>query len=92
MNTFSAVSRYDRRSTAQEGTYRFLTLEECKSLSGRVLALGADGRVAQVHITSVKTWKTRPDVRIGWKFGLYEYGAELITPDAPNDFFVVEVL
>jgi hypothetical protein len=50
-----------------------------------------NGRIAEVKITSVKTWKTRPDVGVGWKYGLYEYGRETFTPTRENVFFVSEV-
>lgn len=91
MNTFCASSRYDYRKEQAQRLYRFATLEECKHLSGTVNALGKDGKVANVKITSLKTWKTRPDVKVGWKFGLYEYGQELITKDDDNKFFVIEI-
>ena len=89
--TFLAASRYDRSANPEKKQYRFLTLAECKSLSGHAETIDRHGRIADITITSVKTWKTRPDVRIGWKFGLFEYGQETITRDEDNRFFVVEV-
>jgi len=91
--TFEAVSRYDRHANPEKKCYRFLTLNECKALDSgnHAQILDQFGRVAEVKITSVKTWKTRPDVQIGWKFGLYEYGKELITQDSDNRFLVTEV-
>lgn len=89
---FFASRRSDRHANPVKGQYRFLTLEECKSLHGRVDVLDRNGQVCQVSITSVKTWKTRPDVRIGWKYGLYEYGQELITCDADNSMFLFEMI
>lgn len=86
-----ASSRYDKSKNPEVKEYRLLTLAECKALHGHALVLDRNGRVARVAITSVKTWKTRPDVRIGWKFGLYEYGNDLITSDSDNTFFVMEV-
>ncbi len=36
----------------------------------------ADGTARKAKVTSVKTWKTRPDeVLVNTKRGLYEYGA-----------------
>lgn len=90
MNTFKAASRYDKKSTEKE--YRLLTLEECKKLSGHCDVIDRNGKIAHVKITSLKTWKTRQDVKVGWKFGLYEYGQELITNDSDNRFFVIEVI
>lgn len=91
MNTVMAKSRYDKSKSATESEFRFLTLAECKQLSGQATVLDLHGQWAHVKITSLKTWKTRPDVRIGWKFGLYEYGQELITCDDDNHFFIVSV-
>lgn len=91
MDTFTAISRYDKSTHPTTQNYRFLTLAECKALSGRAQAIDRHGRIANVKITSVKTWKTRPDVRVGWKFGLYEFGQELITSDSDNTFFVLPV-
>lgn len=90
LKSFTAPSRYDGKNVM---TVRFLTQQECKELSvgAHSLALGEDGRVARVKITSLKTWKTRTDVEIGWKFGLYTSGKELITEDEENKFFVKEV-
>lgn len=85
------ASRYDRTKNPETKEYRFLTLEECKALSGHASVLDRNNRVARVKITSVKTWKTRPDVQIGWKFGMYEFGHELITRDSDNTFFLAEV-
>jgi hypothetical protein len=33
----------------------------------------ADGTARRYKITSIKRWKTKPDVLIGLKRGLYEY-------------------
>lgn len=90
-STFDATSRYDKSKHPAVKTYRFLTYDECKALSGHADAIGNDGRIAHVKITSVKTFKTRPEIQIGWKFGLYEYGKEYICRDADNHFFVTEV-
>jgi hypothetical protein len=39
----------------------------------------ADGTAARAKVTSVNTWKRRPDYfEIGWKRGMYEFGK--ITP------------
>lgn len=35
----------------------------------------ADGTAARAKVTSVQTWKRRPDYfEIGWKHGMYSYG------------------
>lgn len=58
-----------------------ITLAQAKALrSGTTLySTRSYNRQAQPHrvkVTSVKTWKTRPDaVLVKWKFGLYDYGS-----------------
>jgi hypothetical protein len=49
-----------------------ITLDQAKNLkNGTILK---DNRNKNWKVTSVKTWKTRPnDVLIGLKFGLYAY-------------------
>lgn len=91
MHTFTASSRYDKSNNPQTKTYRFLSLQECKELSGHCDVIDRNGKIAHVKITSIKTWKKRNDVKVGWKFGLYEYGQELIVTDKDNAFFVIEV-
>lgn len=56
-----------------------LTLDAAKSLKAgqwiySTTSHNAKGEAHRVKITSVKTWKTRPnEVLIGAKFGLYRY-------------------
>lgn len=88
--SFKASSHYDRSKNPEVKEYEFLTLEECKHLSGHADVVDKNGKIAHVRITSMKTWKTRPDVQVGWKYGMYEFGKELITCDADNRFFVKE--
>jgi hypothetical protein len=76
MITFTAPDGYDRSKTPRKLTLRYLTLAEVKALSGHADIIANDGRVRRVKITSVKTWKTRPDdVLVGVKYGLYEYAS-----------------
>ena len=89
METVTANKRNNRHANPEKREFRFATLEECKKLHGRVTVLDTLGDWCEVSITSVKTWKTRPDVQIGWKYGLYQYGKELITSDLDNHFFVI---
>lgn len=90
MTTFHASRRSDKSRVPETRQYQFLTIEECKSLRGHCDVVDKNGKIANVKITSVKTWKTRRDVLVGWKFGLYEYGSELITTDE-NRFFVKKI-
>lgn len=90
--TFFARSGYASRHTEAKREYRFLTLEECKNLTGRVPFLDADDRVREMKITSVRTYKRRPDVVVRWKYGLYVYGQRVLRSDEDNNLFIVEVL
>lgn len=84
-----SVMRSDRRKNPEKIAYEFLTFEECKNLGSHSYVLDTNGKIAEVKITSVKTWKTRPnELLIGWKFGLYEYGKQEVTAERSNDFFV----
>lgn len=64
-----------KNKIASSQLFRRLTLEEYKALSSgnRVHFVTRQGDIKQVKVTSVKTWKTRPDVLVKVKFGLYEY-------------------
>lgn len=53
---------------------RPLSCSNCK-------AIDINGFLRDVKITSIKTWKTRSDIEIHWKYGLYEYGESLLTSD-----------
>jgi len=74
---------YSRHSAAScwlaaDGEYRFLTLDEIKSLGSgeRVAFLANDGTVREITINGeVKRWKRDLDrVEISVKYGLYECG------------------
>ena len=57
-----------------------MTIDEAKALQyhdyiHHVTRKNADGTPMRARVTSVKTWKTRPnEVRIGYKRGMYETG------------------
>ena len=92
--TFQAIQRSDvKRKNAVKRDYRYLTYDECKVLSGHSLVTDRYGNIAQVLITSVKTWKTRAEIRIGYKYGLYEYGSiTMVNANSTQDMFCIEVL
>ena len=77
MNTFKAVSGYDRRKTPESNTYRVMTLDEVKALKygDHVDCLDNHGRVRTIKINGkVRRWKRQPDkVEVPCKYGLYEY-------------------
>lgn len=58
--------------------FRLMTLEEAKNISSGSTQYARDsmGKWKRVKINGqAKTWKTRPnDVRIPYKYGMYEYG------------------
>jgi hypothetical protein len=73
--TVKEYSGRGKTAACKEVIYQRLTLDEVKALyqGQRVDFLSRQGTIKQVTITSIKTWKTRADVRIGLKYGLYEY-------------------
>lgn len=80
-----AVMRSDKRKNPQPVECELLTFEECKALTGHAYILDRYGKIARVKITSVKTWKTRPnEIEVHCKFGLYEYFTLSIDEHSPN--------
>jgi hypothetical protein len=85
----TAPASEDRKLQPREWTG--LTYEECKALSGHVRYFSTHTcRVHTVKITSVKTWKRDPAIQVHWKYGLYDYGYEMVYPDKPQEIFVKE--
>lgn len=82
MNAFTSVYSADRHAHPEEHAFHYLSYDECARIGTgqHVLARRLDGKVAQVKITSIKRWRTRPDIRIGWKYGMYEFGNFTILP------------
>lgn len=79
--------RGDRRKNPDKVNYEVLTFEECKALASESHChiLDQQGKIARVKVTSVKTWKRRPDeMEIHCKFGLYEYFTVKVSTDSPN--------
>jgi len=80
--TFWTSKRKDATSYVKK--YRALTLDEMKNLvvGSRIPFIARGNVIKQIKVTSVKTWKTRRDVHVGLKYGLYEFGySELIDHD-----------
>lgn len=69
---FKAIDHY----TKQEKSYRFLTLDEIKALSGHALIVSNKGDIIRVKINGmVKTWKKDTNrFSVPVKYGLYECG------------------
>jgi hypothetical protein len=81
-----ASLRGDRKKTPDKYTFTPVSVSDIRS--GQTYYTPDDaGRMATVKITSVKTWKTRPDVEVHWKYGLYEYGHETIRPGEEAPFY-----
>jgi hypothetical protein len=87
--TYHVYEGRGKKRTCKETvkTYVRLSLDEVKALhvGDRVDFLSRQGAIKQVTVTSVKTWKTRQDVRIGLKYGLYEYSYAECNVDKEND-------
>ena len=80
----SAKMRSDRSVNPQRFYYRILTNDECRVLSGHAYILDRAGDIAQVKVTSIKTWKTRPEFEVHCKYGLYEFFTIRMDPNTPN--------
>ena len=74
MNTVTAKSGYANRQKDPERTYPIMTSEQARKLysGAHVSFLDRNDTVRTAKVTSVKTWKTRPDVEIHIKYGMYE--------------------
>jgi hypothetical protein len=91
MDALQTIMRGDRRKNPEKVFYRVLSFDECKALTGHSYILDKHGHIARVKITSVKTWKTRPDVEIHCKFGMYEFFVIRIDSHSPNTELVAIV-
>lgn len=87
-----ASLRSDKRKNPEMKEYTILSNDECKALTGHALILDRNGKIANVKITSVKTWKTRPEFEVRCQFGLYEHFTIRLSPDNLNTELVKEVL
>lgn len=56
--------------------YRYATNDEVRDATGTIEVVDRRGETRKVRINGMpKTWKRKPgDVRIPYKYGLYEYG------------------
>jgi hypothetical protein len=80
----TTTMRGDNRKSPEIVKFEILTTDECKALTGHAHILDRVGKVARVKITSVKTWKRRPDVEVRCQYGLYEHFKITITPTQPS--------
>jgi hypothetical protein len=79
-----AKMRSDKRKKPQMYEYEYLSYEECRALNNHAYILDDYLNIAQVIITSVKTWKTGDDVEIHCKYGMYEFFTVKISSSSPN--------
>ena len=79
-----AKLRSDKRVKPKLLEYRILTNDECRTLTGHCHILDRYGDIAQVKITSVKTWKRRADIEVNCKYGMYEYLSIPVSDIFPN--------
>lgn len=63
--------------------YHEINYQDCKNIGPHALCISVYGDVIRVKITSIKTWKRKPDIQIGLKYGLYEYATTTIYPNKP---------
>jgi len=88
-NTLVTSLRSDKRKNPAMVTVQYLTFEEVKALKNHAQVLDRHCKVAEVKITSIKTWKTRPNiVEVHCKYGMYEFFSETVTRETQQTFFV----
>lgn len=89
-NEFYTTRRGDNRKSPEMVKVMLMTYNDLKMVKAgnHVNVLDRAGKLAQVKITSVKTWKRKSDIEIHCKYGMYEYFDETITPDFQQKFFV----
>ena len=74
MATYQVKSGYNRTKSAPTITVRDLTRDEALALSGHAEIISTTGTLRDVKVNGkVRTWKTRPDIEVPIKYGLYEY-------------------
>lgn len=84
-----AKMRSDRKKSPTMYEIRELTFDELKRLSNHAYILDQAGQIANVKITSVKSWKTRPNnLDIHCKYGLYDYFIVHVVDCNPDMTFI----
>jgi hypothetical protein len=86
-----AKMRSDKRKNPTMLGYRVLTNQECATIGSHAYILDRYGDIAQVKITSIKTWKTRPNIEVHCKYGMYEYFVVSISPTNQNSQLITLV-
>jgi hypothetical protein len=84
--------RSDKRKNPDYKDYIPLTYAECLELKNDCLILDRENHVANVKITSIKTWKRKQDIEIHCKYGMYEYFTIKLSPEIDNTELVKEFI
>jgi hypothetical protein len=69
--------------THKPKNYETISYQDIKSgkLPSHVDCISIHGDVIHTKVTSIKTWKKRPEIEIHLKYGLYKYAETTIYPD-----------
>jgi hypothetical protein len=72
--TFRIADGYDRRKRTV--LVRRINNEEIAALKSgsRICFISNNGMLRRAKVTSVKRWKTKPDIEVHAKYGMYEFG------------------
>jgi starvation-inducible outer membrane lipoprotein len=62
-----------------EKDFRYANIDDARKMSQGSTQYIEDqhGKWRNVKITSIKTWKTRPEIEVKWKYGMWEYGSTM---------------
>lgn len=84
--------RSDKQKTPVMHNFDLLSWDEIKAIKtgDTILILDRHECAAPVKVTSVKTWKRRPDVDIHCKFGLYEFFVISVYPVSQDKYSSTE--
>lgn len=95
MTIILAPERSDRHKHPKIRRWKLLTNDECRALpQGSVVKCYNPNTydVYNLKVTSIKTWKTRPDeIEVRWKFGLKTFGRMFLSKNSENLWLVKEV-
>lgn len=93
MNTFTANKQGDKHKHPETKNVRYMTIDDAKQLKygDHVLVLDQSGCYAICKVTSVKTWKRKPEVVVHLKYGLYEHFTETFINSDSTTNLVMEV-
>jgi hypothetical protein len=100
MDTFDGILHGERNKAMRKThVFQFLTMDELRQLNRVHIYYVPElpcppydsAWVYRVRITSIKTWKRKPDIEVHWQYGLYRFGYETVVSDSSQWHFVKEV-